>query len=115
MVYPIKRGETTMRDASYYVIFCHDQHHGAYAPERNQSDMDYDTTVRQIAAGEFYGVSTIIEFNPAENTSRDVTEDIALVVADRWSVTGEELTDTQIEFIECHLGVSTANSFRRAA
>jgi hypothetical protein len=102
-------------DMQLYLIFCHDQHHGAYAPERQQCDMGYETTVRQIAAGEFEGVSTVIEFNPFEFTSRDVTEDIALVVADRWAETGEELTDGQREFIECHLGVSTANSFRVAA
>jgi hypothetical protein len=104
-----------MRDAAFYVVFCHDQNVGAYAPERQQCDMGYETTVRDIAAGEFEGVSTVIEFNAAENTSRDVTEDIALVVADRWAERGEALTDGQREFIECHLGVSYANSFRRAA
>jgi hypothetical protein len=102
-------------DKQFYLIFVHDQHHGAYAPERQQCDMGYETTVRQIAAGEFEGVSTVIEFNPGEFSCRDVTEDVALVVADRWAMAGEPLTDGQREFIECHLGVSTANSFRRAA
>jgi hypothetical protein len=102
-----------MRDAAFYVVFVHDQKLGAYAPERQQCDMGYAKTVDQIAAGEFEGVSTVIEFNAAENTSRDVTEDIALVVAHRWA--DEALEPWQVEFIQVHLGVSYANSFRVAA
>lgn len=97
----------------YFVTVAHEA--GDYTPERNVADMDRATTVRDIAEGQFEGLSQVIEFNPHEATSRDVTEDVVHEVTDIWAHSGEELSDWQVEFVEAHLGVSAANLFRRAA
>ena len=88
---------------------------GPYVAERNVSDMDRDTTLRHIAEGQFEGLAQVIELNPAEHTSRDVTEDFAQAVSDLWAQQGEPLSDGQREFVEAHIGVSFANQFAQAA
>lgn len=67
----------------YLVLVAHQS--GDYAPERNVADMDRATTVRHIAEGQFEGLSQVIEFNPAEGTCRDVTEDAVRDVVAIWA------------------------------
>ena len=102
------------QDAMRYIVFVADQF-GSYMPERELADMDRKTTLELVAHGEWEGLSQVIEFNPAEFSSRDVTEDFAKEVADIWADQGEPLSDFQREFVEAHLGVSFANHFQMAA
>jgi hypothetical protein len=88
---------------------------GPYVKERDECDMDYITTLNDIADGQFAGLAQVIEINPAEHSSRDVTEDFAQAVSDIWADQGEPLLDWQREFVEAHLGVSFANQFAQAA
>jgi hypothetical protein len=109
-------GEAAMiLDSMLHVVICHDGKE-YYCPERKLSDMTFAMTVNDIAAGQFEGVAYVYEFATSEKTApRDVTEDIAWAVSGRFADTDEELEDWAVEFIQCHLGMETANSFRRAA
>ena len=77
--------------------------------------MDRATTLRHITEGQFEGLTQVIEINPVECICRDVTEDFALDVMRIWARSGEPLTDWQREYVELHVSVQAANSFRRAA
>lgn len=102
-------------DQMFYLIFEADRAGNIWLAERELADMDKATTLDDIASGQFEDLVSVIEFNPAEHTSRDVTEDMARAIADRWAIEGEPLTDVQREFLEFHIGVSFANQFAQAA
>ncbi len=99
---------------SYLVLEC-DRAGNIWIAEREWSDMDRATTLDDIASGQFEDLVSVIEFNPVEHGSRDCTEDFARAVMTRWADNGDPLTELQREFLEFHLGVSTANSFAQAA
>ena len=62
-------------DRTLYIVFV-DHRSGIYLPERNLCDLDRKTTVQDIATGQIEDVIAVHEYNPAERTSRDVTDDI---------------------------------------
>lgn len=97
---------------SYLILEC-DRAGNIWIAEREWADMDRATTVDDIASGQFENLVSVIEFNPVEHGSRDVTEDFASEVAARWA--DEPLNEFRREFIEFHLGVSVANRFAQAA
>lgn len=88
---------------------------GNYLPERDVSDLDRATTVKDIATGQIEDLVQVIEVNVAEHTSRDVTEDIARDVMNVWANEAEPLADWQYQFVQQHVSVQAALSFRRAA
>lgn len=88
---------------------------GDYMSERNVSDLDRVSTVNDLASGQLEGLVSVLECNAAEGICHDVTEDIARDVSTIWADAGEPLSDWQVEFIEVHLGLNAASSFRRAA
>lgn len=101
-------------DHMTYIVVC--SHKGdSYLPERDVADTDRKTTVADIASGELSDVIQIIEFNPAEHSSRDVTEDIAWEVSAIWREGGEPLSDWRRDFVEQHCGMVAARAFPRAA
>ncbi len=102
-------------DRQSFLIFEADRAGNIWIAEREWSDMDKQTTLEDVASGQFSDLVSVIEFNAFEHTSRDVTEDFAKEVADMWARGGEPLTDTQREFLEFHIGVSFANQFRLEA
>ena len=87
-------------DRMLYIVFV-DHRSGIYTPERNLCDLDRKATVQDIATGQIEDVIAVHEYNPAERTSRDVTEDIMQEAADliledkRWI----GLNDWQREFL----------------
>jgi len=102
-------------DQQLYLIFEADRAGNSWIAERQISDMDRKTTLEDVASGQFSDLVAVIEFNPIEHGSRDVTEDFAKEVATIWALEEEPLTDTQREFLEFHIGVSFANQFAQAA
>lgn len=98
---------------AYIVLVAHQS--GEYLPERNLSDLDRATTVKDIAAGQYEDLTQVIECNPAEGICRDVTEDIAWEVSALWSANGEHLSGWKQDFIEQTIGLEAARSFPRAA
>ncbi len=102
-------------DRMFYVVITKGQD-GLLVEERQLSDMDRATTVKDISEGQFGpDVVKVIEFNPVEHTSRDVTESIASDVCDIWAWRGEELEGWQRDFVETHFSVSKANAMDRRA
>lgn len=102
-------------DRMLFLVICADRNGTEYVAERNVSDMCSERTLRDIASGELRNVSRVIVFNPVEHICTDMTEDFARTVMNVWASGGEPLTDRQRDFIEQHIGVQAANSFRRVA
>ena len=98
----------------YLVLVAHPG--GAYMPERNETDLDRATTVKDIATAQLEGVTQVLECNPVEGTCRDVTEDIARDVMQVWADQAEPLAYWQRVFLESHIGVqATRAAFGREA
>ena len=97
----------------YVVVAAHSG--SAYLPEQNVSELDRASVVADIASGQFEGLVQVLECNPVEHVCSDVTEDIAREVMTAWANEGEPLAPWQHEFIERHVSVQAAASFRRAA
>jgi len=98
---------------AYIVLVAHRS--GEYLPEQNVPDLDRATVVKDIADGQYEGLTQVIEINPAEGTCRTVTEDIAWEVSARWAAEGEPLTGWRHDFIEQVIGLTAARSFPEAA
>jgi hypothetical protein len=62
-------------DRQFYLIIT-DHKSGAYVPEQNVCEMDRAKVIKDIAEAQYTDVVAVIEFNPAEHSSRDVTESI---------------------------------------
>jgi hypothetical protein len=93
-------------DRSFFAIVCrHGRDH--FVAERRLGDAcSRAETVRDILAGQVEDVERVIEFNPTEGTSRDVSEDIAREIA---HLAGEPVGRRDLrDFLETQLGVGTA-------
>jgi hypothetical protein len=69
-------------DATLHMIIARHRN-GAFAAEREVNDLDLETTIADIMSGQVEDVERVIAFNPAEAWSREVTEDIAIEIANR--------------------------------
>lgn len=101
-------------DKQLYLVICSDKGEH-YVAERELSEMDSGTTLKDIAAGEWTNLSRVLVFNPVEHICSDVTEEFARAVMNLWASNGEPLSDWQRDFIEQHVSIQAANSFRSAA
>lgn len=101
-------------DHQLYLIICSDKGQ-LYVAERELSEMDSGTTLKDIAAGEWTNLSSVIVFNPVEHICTDVTREFATAVMNLWADAGEPLTDWQRDFVEQHISIQAANSFRQVA
>jgi hypothetical protein len=84
-----------------------------YLVERELPEMDSQTTLRDIASGEWENVSKIIALRE-DGIWADVTDIFARKVMELWANGGEPLTRWQRDFVEQHVSVQAANSFRHA-
>lgn len=75
--------------------------------------MDHHATVEWIASGELTSIAQVIGFDLTTGKCRDATKDIARDVMERWAVNGDPLKDWQYEFVELHVSMQAARSFRR--
>ena len=99
-------------DRQFYLIIT-DHKSGAYVPEQNVCEMDRAKVIKDIAEAQYTDVVAVIEFNPAEHSSRDVTADIMSEVLAHWEdVRGDDFSQWQIEAIEHHFGVRAANKYQ---
>jgi hypothetical protein len=94
----------------FYIAISGD-HTGTYIAERAVKDCTYSKTIEDIASGEIRDLVQVIEIG----TGRDMTEQMARAVMTGWAHSGEPLTDWQRDFVELHVGIGAANSFRKVA
>jgi hypothetical protein len=89
-----------------------------YMVERELSEMDAETTLADLAAGEWENVNRIIAIGDADRLSgfwADVTDLFARQAMNIWAQRGESLTRWQRDFIEHHVSISAANAFPQEA
>lgn len=101
-------------DQLRYLVICSDKGE-LYVAERELSEMDSKTTLKDIASGEWTNVASVIVFNPVEHVCSDVTGEFVTAVMDIWADRGEPLTAWQRDFVEQHVSIQAANSFRQVA
>src|ERR1700721_2861936 len=98
-------------DATLHMIIARHRN-GAFAAERNASDLDLESTIADIMTGQIENVERVIAFNPAEAWSREVTEDIAIEIANRIGrdrgMNGAPIQPALRDFIEEHAGLDYA-------
>jgi hypothetical protein len=99
-------------DIIHYAILC--THKGAayFAERRLEDAASRETTITDIMAGEVAGVERVFAFNPAEHTADDVTEDIAVEIANRCGT--EPIAPALHAFIETHAGLGFARGLALA-
>jgi hypothetical protein len=108
------RSNSINPDHTLYLVICAHRN-GPYVVEREVCDMDRATTLQHIKEGQFGSLARVIEFNTAEFSSRDVTEDMARDAMLAWALNDEPLTEWQYEFVDMHVSTQAANSFQRVA
>lgn len=100
-------------DRQLYLVIT-DHKSGAYIPEQNLCEMDRARVIKDIAEAQFTDVVAVIEFNPIERTSRDVTSDIMSEVLAHWEyVREDDFSGWMIDVVEHHFGVRAANKYRQ--
>ena len=103
-----------IRDHQTFIVICRDRSGTEYIVERNLADCDKASTVKAIARGEFIvPVVQVLELNPVEGWSRDISEDIAMEVCTIWANNGEPLDRWQRDFVESFVGLSASAAFPR--
>jgi hypothetical protein len=70
--------------------------------------------LKDIIDGNLTRVMKVFAFNPVEGWSKDVTEDIAIEVANSLDAS-DEIPDPVIDFIEANAGLEYAKGLRAAA
>lgn len=86
---------------------------GAYVPERNATDLGYAATVKDIVDGQVENIEAVFAFNPVEGWSHNVTEDIAIAIAERLS-DFEPVHQFLLDFVEEHAGPEYTAGVRAA-
>lgn len=62
--------------------------------------------------GDYSNLAQVIAISLAAGTSRDATDEIVTIVANRWAEDGEVLSPEAKEFVAAFKGEAFANSFR---
>jgi len=93
-------------DVTHYAILCATRD-VAYFVERTLEDAaSRETTIADIMAGQVTGVEKVLAFNCAEHIADDVTEEIAIEIANRCGA--EPISPVLHAFIEVHAGPAFA-------
>ncbi len=93
-------------DVAHYAILCAGGGVGYFAERTLEEAASRETTIADIMAGQVAGVQKVFAFNPAEHTADDVTEEIAVAIANRCGT--EPVSPALYEFIERHAGAAFA-------
>jgi hypothetical protein len=80
---------------------------GAFFAETDTDKATQESAIKAIADGVITDATAVIMFNPVENFSRDISEDVARgVLANHLDEFGEPQS-WAVEFLETHLGCQT--------
>lgn len=103
----------TIADRSFFCVL---QDFGQFGLEGIvNSDDRRETIIENIVTGQYDKIDHVVEYNPAEGWVRDVTDDLASEILDRFERAAEPLSDQLATFIEKHVSDTRALSIRRAA
>jgi hypothetical protein len=94
-------------DVTHYTILCVHRGLGFFTERPLEASASREATIADIMAGQVEGVEKVFCFNPAEHIADDVTEEIALEIANRLdpaSPIRPELRD----FLEANAGLAAA-------
>jgi hypothetical protein len=97
--------KTAPPDATLHLVIARHRG-GAFAAERDLRDLGLESTIADIIRGEIDDVAHVIALNPVECWSRDVTEDVAIEIANR--VGAGPIRPSLRDFIEDHAGLDYA-------
>jgi hypothetical protein len=95
-------------DVAHYAILCAYDGLGYFAERSLEASQSREAAIADIMAGQVEGVEKVFCFNPAEHIADDVTEEIAIEIANRLdpaSPIRPELRD----FIETNAGLDYAH------
>jgi hypothetical protein len=98
-------------DVTHYTILCVHRGLGFFAERSLEASASREAAIADIMAGQVEGVEKVFAFNPAEHIADDVTEEIALEIANRLdpaSPIRPELRD----FLESNAGLAAARGLR---
>lgn len=82
--------------------------------ERNVNDTSRSTLINDLIGGQIENPLQILEVDPAEGTSRDVTEDLAKALADYCASKCEPLHRPLVDFIHDNAGAAWARRIKVA-
>ena len=94
-------------DVTHYAILCAHKGLGYFAERSLEASASRDTTLADIMAGQVEGVEKVFAFNPAEHIADDVTEAIAVEIANRLDSTSPIRPELR-DFIESNAGLDFA-------
>jgi hypothetical protein len=112
--HPTALRATAARDITHYAVLCAHQHLGYFAERLLEDSCSRATLLKDIIDGNLTRVMKVFAFNPVEGWSKDVTEDIAIEVANSLDAS-DEIPDPVIDFIEANAGLEYAKGLRAAA
>ena len=98
-------------DCAHYAILCRDLGVSWFAERRLEDACSRETTVDDIRHGQVEHVAKVFAWNPAEHTCDDVTEAIAIEIANGLDA-GEPISPELRDFIETHAGLGYARGLR---
>ena len=98
-------------DVTHYAILCVHRGLGFFVERLLEASASREAAIADIMAGQVEGVEKVFAFNPAEHIADDVTEEIALEIANRL----DPITPIRPElrdFLETNAGLAAARGLR---
>jgi hypothetical protein len=94
-------------DVTHYAILCIHKGLGFFAERPLEASASREAAIADIMAGQVEGVAKVFCFNPAEHIADDVTEEIAVEIANRLDPAAPIRPELR-DFIEANAGLAAA-------
>ena len=104
---PPRRAGRFNPDVTHYTILCAHDGAGFFAERSLEASASREAAIADIMAGQVEGVEKVFAFNPAEHVADDVTEDIAIEIANRLD-RASPIRPALRDFIEANAGLAYA-------
>jgi hypothetical protein len=98
-------------DVTHYTILCVHRGLGYFAERPLDSSASREAAITDIMAGQVEGVEKVFCFNPAEHIADDVTEEIAVEIANRLDP-ASPIRPELLDFIAANAGRDYARGLR---
>jgi hypothetical protein len=87
-------------DVTVHIVLDSFGNNGNVYRETDDATADRETVINDICSGQYNNPIRVVAFNTAEGWSRDVTEDIAREILERFQRTAEPLEGAARRFVE---------------